>query len=192
MGIDEGVAFLGANANASRTGLSRVKSTSKGLFIMGTSIGTPEQWEQICQRHPGLREALNTLIEYSPTPTRPVTLSSDAHKIVFGLRNVCIEECWEILLLAAHSYEKGATKLLRGLYEPLFPQLLLSAYIVPTLFLHTTMASAWSRVTSDAGKHTFSYTPNPQQIDSCIFHAFRSSQSFTRRQPYSSINHWTK
>ena len=184
---------------------------------------------------------------------------------MFGLRNVCIEECGRFSLLAAHSYEKGATKLLRGFYEravtlcylikfpekaknfiefgyiqehklispalkvltheqldrhlapssidviesayqqyrpkflrtkckkcdskalaqgwdvdiptmaerlgPPFPQLLLSAYIVPTLLLHTTMASAWSRVTSDAGKHTFSYTPNPQQIDSCIFYS---------------------
>jgi hypothetical protein len=232
---------------------------------MGSSIGTPEQWEPIFQRHPGLMDALKALIEYSPAATKPVALSSDAHRIVFGLRNVCIEECWEILLLAAHSYEKGATKLLRGFYEravtlcylikfpekaknfiafgyiqehklisaalkilshkqlnrhlapssieiiesayqqhrpeflrtkckkcdskelkqgwdvdiptmaerlgPPFPQLLLSAYIVPTLLLHTTMASTWSRVTSDAGRHTFSYTPNPQQIDSCIFYS---------------------
>jgi hypothetical protein len=52
-----------------------------------------------------------------------------------------------------------------------FPDLLLSAYIVPTLELHTTLASAFSRTTSTQTTVTFDYRPSQSSIDFCILQA---------------------
>jgi hypothetical protein len=178
---------------------------------------------------------------------------------------VSIEECWEILLLAANGYQNGADKLMRGLYERAltihylikfpekaerfknfgaiqehrtlspalaicsedelnarihphtvaeirehyqehkaqfqitecrkcntsrlagswdvdvttmakavgegFPQLMLLAYTLPTLQLHTTLASAWSRMTPKDDGYIFSYDIRPELVDASIFHA---------------------
>jgi hypothetical protein len=61
--------------------------------------------------------AMNELIEISGKYAAPVPLPSDAHKIVFALAQVSIEESCEIFLLIANNYKNGATKMLRGLYE---------------------------------------------------------------------------
>jgi len=233
--------------------------------FMTTNIGTEQQWREIFDRHPGLEDALNALIDLTEKDTAPVKLGSKADEVIFALSRVCIEECWEILLLAANQYANGASKLLRGLYEraltltyiskfpdkaerfykygaiqehrmlsharkmysdeqlnevlaPLtvgdiennfdtvksdfqktrcktckttelahswdidvvtmagkvgesFPDLLLSAYIVPTLELHTTLASAFSRTTSTQTTVTFDYRPSQSSIDFCILQA---------------------
>ena len=52
-----------------------------------------------------------------------------------------------------------------------FPDLLLSAYIVPTRELHTTLASAYSRVTTSPNRLAFDYRASKQQIDFCILQA---------------------
>ena len=62
-------------------------------------------------------ELLNGFIDLADKYRQPVVLPSLAHKIVFALANVCMEESWEILLLASNEYLNGATKMLRGLYE---------------------------------------------------------------------------
>jgi hypothetical protein len=233
---------------------------------MTTNIGTEQQWDAIFERHAGLREALNALIDLTEKDSAPVKIESVAHEVIFALSRVCVEECWEILLLAANQYGNGALKLLRGLYEraltltyiskfpekaerfykygaiqehrtisharrlypsdeklnealaplnvenieanyqsakadfqrtkcktckttelahswdidvasmaakvgELFPDLLLTAYVVPTLELHTTLASAFSRATSTPDKVTFDYKPSPSSIDFCIIQA---------------------
>jgi hypothetical protein len=84
---------------------------------MRTNIGTEQQWQPIFEKYPGLMEGLNGLIEISDKYREPVHLPTLAHKIVFALANVCLEECWEILLLVSNDYLNGATKMLRGLYE---------------------------------------------------------------------------
>jgi len=52
-----------------------------------------------------------------------------------------------------------------------FPDLLLSAYIVPTLELHTTLASAFSRTASTQNGIMFDYRPSQSSIDFCILQA---------------------
>jgi hypothetical protein len=230
---------------------------------MTTNIGTEDQWRKIFERKPGLQRVLNALIDLT-AQDRPVALQGSADELVYSLSRVCIEECWEILLLAANEYPKGASKLLRGLYEraltlsyinkfpekterfykygaiqrhrtlcharrvlsedalneavaPMtvgqldsefvaakpdfkktkckvckstelahswdidvasmadkvgnpFPDLLLMAYVQPTLELHTTFDSAFSRTKSTQGGLTFSFVPSPDEIDSCILH----------------------
>ena len=232
---------------------------------MTCNIGTEQQWDEIFERHTGLRDALNALIDLTEKDSAPVKLEGVAHEVIFALSRVCAEECWEILLLAANQYGNGALKLLRGLYEraltltyiskfpekaerfykygaiqdhrsishakrmfsdeklnetlapltveqieanyqsaksdfqktkcktcettelahswdidvasmadkvgELFPNLLLSAYIVPTLELHATLASAFSRATSTPNRLTFDYKPSPSSIDFCIIQA---------------------
>ena len=220
-------------------------------------------------RHPGLINALNELLKLADKVARTsVRLDTLAHKIVFALSRVCIEECWEIFLLAANQYEKGASKMLRGLYErtltltyisknpekaerfqkfaaiqnhrslqharrlfaeedlkeackaigvtvddieaqyerfkPEFqeakcdkckskklavgwdvdlatmaqrtgeelPKFYLSAYVLPTLDAHTTMASALSRTTEDANRVVFDYGPSAEGIDFCVAQTF--------------------
>ena len=62
-------------------------------------------------------ELLNGFIDLADKYRQPVVLPSLAHKIVFALANVCMEESWEILLLVSNEYLNGATRMLRGLYE---------------------------------------------------------------------------
>lgn len=84
---------------------------------METSIGTPEQWKEIFERRPALAEAINALIDFMTKDSAKVQIKSHAEEVIFALSRVCVEECWEILLLAANKYGNGALKLLRGLYE---------------------------------------------------------------------------
>jgi hypothetical protein len=84
---------------------------------MNTNIGTEKEWEPIFKRNPGLREALNELIGLAGECGAQVRLLSPAHTVIFVLRNVCMEECWEVLLLAANTYVSGAAKIIRALYE---------------------------------------------------------------------------
>ncbi len=238
-----------------------------GGFVMQTNIGSEEQWREIDERHPGVIEALNELICLSGRVAgTSVRLESLAHEIVFALSRVCIEECWEILLLASNHYGTGALKILRGLYEravtvtyisknpekaqrfrnfaaiqehrtlaharKLFPDqvldealkpmsvvqleenykrlkpefqktkckackstetantwdidlpsmaerageglpgLLLTAYAVPTLEFHATLASALSRTSENGGHVVFDYRSSVTDIDLCIAQAF--------------------
>ncbi len=53
----------------------------------------------------------------------------------------------------------------------MFPDLLLSVYVVPTLGLHTTLASAYSRTTTTPHRLSFDYTPSKPQIDFCLLGA---------------------
>jgi hypothetical protein len=84
---------------------------------MNANIGTEAEWEPIFKRNPGLREALNELIELTGECGAQVRLLSPAHTVIFVLRNVCMEECWEVLLLAGNAYVSGAAKIIRALYE---------------------------------------------------------------------------
>jgi len=84
---------------------------------LSANIGTKQQWQPYFDQYPGLMDALNGLIEVSRKYAAPVPLPSFAHKIVFALVQVTIEESWEIFLLIANNYNTGATKMLRGLYE---------------------------------------------------------------------------
>jgi hypothetical protein len=86
-------------------------------YRMTANIGTEQQWQPFFDQYPGLMDALNALIEISAKYAEPVPLPSLAHKIVFALAQVVLEESWEILLLVANNYKNGATKMLRGLYE---------------------------------------------------------------------------
>lgn len=234
---------------------------------MNTNIGTEEQWTPIFKRNPGLKDALNELIELTGESAATVPLESAAHRVIFTLRNVCMEECWEVLLLAANHYTSGAAKLIRALYERAltivylsqypekaqrfidyaaiqnhrtlnpalklyseedlnerikpssiadikseyervkpafqitkcskcktkqlahgwdlditsmaekvqqgFPEMLLSAYTLPTLELHTTASGAFSRTSSDESRIVFDYGLPPESVDLYIILALQ-------------------
>ena len=67
---------------------------------------------------PGVTAALDNLVDLTVKLQQlPVALTSTAHEVIFAQTRVCIEECWEICLLAANRTGKGASKMIRGLYE---------------------------------------------------------------------------
>ncbi len=235
--------------------------------MVTTNIGTTEQWAPIFDRHPGLPKALNGLIDVTEGISASVPLQSRAHYAIFALRNVCVEECWEVLLLAANNYPSGAAKIIRALYEraltmaylsqnpdkaqrfmdyaaiqthkilrpalkivseeklnekiqPMtisdireqyelakpsfqvteckkcetsrlapswdlditsmaervqegFPELLLSAYTLPTLHMHATAGSAFARLTEIEKRMVFSYQVPPDSVDLYILLALQ-------------------
>ncbi|HEX4169911.1 MAG TPA: DUF5677 domain-containing protein [Bryobacteraceae bacterium] len=96
---------------------------------MQANIGSEQQWQEIELRRPGMIDALNKLTDLAPRIQQTQkALNDTADKIIFALSNQCIEECWEVLLLAANQYAFGATKLLRSLYERVVTTLYLGKY----------------------------------------------------------------
>ena len=83
---------------------------AEDIRFLTRKIGTEEQWQEIFARNPNLLETINALIDLTAHDHTPVKLENLAQEIIFALSRVCIEECWEILLLAANQYGNGALR----------------------------------------------------------------------------------
>jgi len=89
-----------------------------GLKYIDTNIGTPEQWAVLEELHPGLLGVRDVLIDLATLVAETeVPLDNLADTILYSAVRVCIDEWYELLLLAANGYDRGIQRPLRSLYE---------------------------------------------------------------------------
>jgi hypothetical protein len=91
---------------------------------MSTSSGQPaivfgksEEWEDFHRRHPRFAERLPHLKATLEAAFAPVSTPKLVDRILRNLLRTCVEDFFEILLLAGNGYGIGAQKLLRPMYE---------------------------------------------------------------------------
>ncbi len=91
-------------------------------------FGKAEEWADFDQRHPRFAERLPRLKSTLEALFAPAKTPRLVDRVVRNLLRTCVEDFFEILLLAGNGYGVGAQKLLRGLYERAVTARYLSAH----------------------------------------------------------------
>jgi hypothetical protein len=82
------------------------------------TVGLPSEWAEFENHHRLFLDCLNNLTEAMSTAfVRDLPPCDGWDKFIFSMGRVCIEDFWEMALLAGNGYGIGALKLLRPLYE---------------------------------------------------------------------------
>ena len=97
------------------------------------TVGLPSEWSQFKKRHRLFLERLHNLTEaMNAAFARVLPPCEGWDKFIFSMGRVCVEDFWELSVLAGNGYGIGALKLLRPLYERTVT--LLYLYQNPTLY----------------------------------------------------------
>jgi hypothetical protein len=92
-------------------------------------FGIQDQWTAFQRRHAKFLERFNSLRTALHTAFLRDLMRPQANdKFYFALGRVCVEDFWELLLLAGNGYGIGAYKMLRALYERAVTLLYLQAH----------------------------------------------------------------
>jgi hypothetical protein len=82
------------------------------------TVGVPSEWNDFKRRHRSFLERLNNLTKaMNAAFDRDLPHCDGWDKFIFSMGRVCIEDFWELSVLAGNGYGIGALKLLRPLYE---------------------------------------------------------------------------